>query len=67
MRAKRSAPSDSPMKVRAADAASPASFQPLKAQMIAGARRPSGRLSQIKGCIRFKVHHGSMRFDTFSP
>ena len=45
------------MNVRAAEAASPASFQPLKATTIAGARRPSGRLSQIRGCIRFKVHH----------
>jgi len=44
----------------AADAASPASFQPLNAQTIAGARSPSGRLSQINGCIRTKVHHGEV-------
>src|SRR4051795_11992213 len=65
MRAKRSAPSDSPMNVSAAEAASPASFQPLNAQIMAGARRPSGRLSQIKGCIRFKVHHADMTIATF--
>src|SRR6185295_18207590 len=29
-----------------------------------GARRPSGRLSQIRGCIRFKVHHGPMTIAT---
>src|SRR5919107_2749937 len=67
MRAKRSAPSDSPMNVRAAEAASPASFQPLKAATIAGARSPSGRLSQIRGCIRFKVHHGPMTIATLRP
>jgi hypothetical protein len=33
--------------------------------MIAGARSPSGRLSQIKGCIRFKVHHGPMLLAAF--
>src|SRR5919112_1211436 len=64
MRAKRSAPSDSPMNVSAAEAASPASFQPLNAQTRAGARRPSGRLSQIRGCIRFKVHHGDVTIAT---
>jgi 3'-5' exoribonuclease len=53
------------MNVSAAEAASPASFQPLKAQIMAGARRPSGRLSQIKGCIRFKVHHADMTIATF--
>ena len=42
--------------VRAAEAASPASFQPLNAHTSAGARRPSGRRSQISGCIRFTVH-----------
>src|SRR6185312_6015124 len=41
----------------ALEAASPASFQPWKAHTIAGARRPSGRLSQISGCIRITVHH----------
>src|SRR5919107_3875264 len=64
MRAKRSAPSDSPMNVDAAEAASPASFQPLKATIIAGARRPSGRLSQIRGCIRSKVHHARVTIAT---
>src|SRR3954470_18165432 len=64
MRAKRSAPSDSPMNVSAADAASPASFQPLNAATRAGARSPSGRLSQMSGCIRFKVHHGQMTIAT---
>src|SRR3978361_955486 len=53
------------MNVSAADAASPASFQPLNAATIAGARSPSGRLSQIRGCIRFKVHHGEMTIATF--
>src|ERR687894_1149331 len=52
------------MNVRAAEAASPASFQPLKAATIAGARSPSGRLSQIRGCIRFTVHHGLMTIAT---
>src|SRR3954447_1976270 len=46
------------MKVRADDAASPASFQPWKAATRAGARRPSGRRSQRSGCIRTTVHHG---------
>jgi 3'-5' exoribonuclease len=32
----------------------------LKAQTIAGARSPSGRLSQINGCIRTTVHHGEV-------
>src|SRR6188472_463228 len=58
MRAKRVAPSDEPRNCSAADAASPASFQPVNAQTSAGARRPSGRCSQIRGCIRFTVHHG---------
>ena len=58
MRAKRVAPSDEPRNCSAADAASPASFQPVNAQTSAGARRPSGRCSQISGCIRFTVHHG---------
>src|SRR4051795_2056350 len=64
MRAKRSAPSDSPMNVSAAEAASPASFQPLNAATRAGARSPSGRLSQMSGCIRLKVHHGLMTIAT---
>src|SRR4051794_16147754 len=58
MRAKRVADSDAPRNWSAADAASPASFQPVKAQTRAGARRPSGRCSQISGCIRVTVHHG---------
>src|SRR5215218_5445691 len=58
MRAKRVACSDAPRYWRPAEAASPASFQPVKAQMSAGARRPSGRCSQISGCIRITVHHG---------
>src|SRR3954454_17835893 len=58
MRAKRVAESDAPRNWSAADAASPASFQPVKAQTRAGARRPSGRCSQISGCIRVTVHHG---------
>src|SRR4051812_14583492 len=58
MRAKRVAESDAPRYWSAADAASPASFQPVKAHTRAGARRPSGRCSQISGCIRVTVHHG---------
>src|SRR3954463_11027172 len=58
MRAKRVAESDAPRYWSAADAASPASFQPVKAHTRAGARRPSGRCSQISGCIRGTVHHG---------
>src|SRR3954454_22802638 len=56
--AKRGEPSEAPTKRSAADAASPASFHPVKAHTIAGARRPSGLLSQIRGCIRSTVHHG---------
>src|ERR687886_2803213 len=58
MRAKRAAPSDAPRNWSAAEAASPASFQPVKAHTSAGARRPSGRCSQMRGCIRLTVHHG---------
>src|SRR5580765_4532361 len=58
MRAKRRAPSAEPRNCSAAEAASPASFQPVKAQTRAGARRPSGRCSQMSGCIRLTVHHG---------
>src|SRR6478736_5152556 len=58
MRAKRVAPSEAPRNCSAADAASPASFQPVNAQTMAGARSPSGRCSQMRGCIRFTVHHG---------
>ena len=39
------------MKVSADVADSPASFQPLNAQTSAGARSPSGRRSQRRGCI----------------
>src|ERR687884_635073 len=58
MRAKRVASSEAPRYWSAAEAASPASFQPVKAQTRAGARRPSGRCSQISGCIRITVHQG---------
>src|SRR3954467_9153681 len=58
MRAKRVASSDAPRNGSAAEGASPASFHPVKAQTRAGARRPSGRCSQISGCIRITVHHG---------
>src|SRR5215213_4004023 len=53
--AKRDAFSDAPTNCSAAEAASPASFHPLKAQTRAGARRPSGRLSHRRGCIRVTV------------
>src|SRR5262249_46794288 len=33
---------------------------------IAGARSPSGRLSQRSGCIRLTVHHGSVPSDSMS-
>src|SRR2546423_2853574 len=42
------------MNETAADAASPASFQPLKAQTITG-RRSGGRSFQITSCIWFTV------------
>src|SRR4051794_41758659 len=58
MRANRVAERDAPRNCSAAEAASPASFQPVKAQTRAGARRPSGRCSQISGCIRITVHDG---------
>src|SRR6201995_702087 len=48
----------------ALDAASAASFQPLKAQIRAGARSPSGRCSHCSGCIRTTVHHALMPPDT---
>src|SRR3954471_16218150 len=54
--AKRVALCDAPRNWTAAEAASPASFQPLKAQTRAGALRPSGRLSHTRGGIRFTVH-----------
>ena len=52
MTAKRCAPSAEPTKVSAAEAASPASFQPLNAHTRAGARSPSGRRSHCRGCTR---------------
>src|SRR5919204_2039398 len=58
IRAKRVAPSDDPRNCSAAEAASPASFHPVNAHTSAGARRPSGRCSQMRGCIRPTVHHG---------
>ena len=50
--AKRRAFSEEARNESALEAASPASFQPLNAHTIAGALRPSGRRSQIRGCIR---------------
>src|SRR5947209_12521118 len=47
----------------ALEAASAASFQPLNAATSAGARRPSGRYSHCRGCIRRTVHHGPMAPD----
>jgi 3'-5' exoribonuclease len=47
----------------ALEAASAASFQPLKAQISAGALSPSGRCSHCSGCIRLTVHHGDMALD----
>ena len=50
----------------ALEAESAASFQPLNAQISAGARNPSGRYSHWSGCIRTTVHdgqHGLRRFD----
>src|SRR3712207_6641604 len=61
MRAKRSAPSDDATNSTAAEAASPASFQPLNAHTSAGARRPSGRLSHSSGGIRTNVEDGPVR------
>ena len=48
------------MNAAAVEAASPASFQPSKAQTIAGALSPDGRWSQMRGCIRSTVHHERM-------
>src|ERR1700744_2619826 len=48
----------------ALEAASAASFQPLKAQINAGARSPSGRCSHCSGCIRTTVHHALMAPDS---
>jgi 3'-5' exoribonuclease len=39
----------------------------LNAQTSAGARRPSGRRSQINGCIRITVHHGFVPIATLRP
>src|ERR1700704_2446571 len=60
MRAKRRALSAEPRNDTALEAASPASFQPWNAQTMAGALRPSGRRSQMSGCIRTTVHHEPM-------
>ena len=54
-------------KETAAVAASPASFQPRKAQRSAGARRPEGRWSHVSGCIRLTVHHHPMAATSLSP
>src|SRR5438132_4097231 len=59
-RAKRRARSEEARNATALEAASPASFHPRKAHTIAGALRPAGRLSQIRGCIRTTVHHEPM-------
>ena len=59
--AKRVAPSEAPKKRSAADAASPASFHPVNAQTSAGALSPSGRLSQIRGCIKRTVAPSASR------
>src|ERR1700704_4854713 len=67
MRAKRRACSEEARNDTALEAASPASFQPWNAQTIAGARSPSGRRSQISGCIRTTVHHGTMASATSTP
>src|SRR3954447_8976397 len=55
------------MKVKAEEAASPASFQPWKAATRAGARKPSGRRSQRNGCIRTTVHHGFVPSTALGP
>jgi 3'-5' exoribonuclease len=60
MRAKRVALSEVARNETALEAASPASFQPRKAHTIAGALSPSGRRSQINGCIRITVHHAAI-------
>src|SRR3954469_1810527 len=54
------------MKVKADEAASPASFQPWKAATRAGARSPSGRRSQRSGCIRSTVHDGFVPADALT-
>src|SRR4051812_46457790 len=66
MRAKRVAESDAPRNCSAAEAASPASFHPVNAHTRAGARRPSGRCSQMSGGIRITVHHGCVTPATIS-
>src|SRR5690349_19990175 len=58
MRAESVVEGEAPRNWSAAEAASPASFQPVKAHTRAGARRPTGRCSQISGGIRITVHHG---------
>src|SRR5579875_2316224 len=61
MVANRRAPREEPTNWIALEAASAASFQPLNAHTSAGARRPSGRCSHCRGCIRLTVHHGLMQ------
>src|SRR3954453_13606521 len=51
------------MKVMADEAAAPASFQPWNAATRAGARRPSGRRSQRRGCIRPTIEDGPVPAD----
>src|ERR1700733_215971 len=60
MVANRRPPSAPTTKVIALEAASAASFHPLKAQISAGALNPSGRYSHWSGCIRLSVDHGAM-------
>src|SRR3977135_4303419 len=67
MRAKRRASSALARNETAPEAASPASFQPWNAHTIAGALRPSGRRSQMSGCIRTTVHHEQMASSTQLP
>src|SRR5438270_3079791 len=66
MVAKRRAPKALPTYVIALEAASAASFHPLKAQMSAGALSPSGRCSHCNGCIRTTVHHALMPLESTS-
>src|SRR5581483_11460843 len=63
MVAKRRASRAEPTYWMALEAASAASFQPLKAHTSAGALRPSGRCSHCNGCIRLTVHHDVMAPD----
>src|SRR5690242_5718024 len=67
MVAKRRASSEDPTYWIALEAASAASFHPLKAQTSAGALSPSGRCSHCSGCIRLTVHHGEMPPEDLTP